>query len=308
MPRKLTQEEFIERAIRVHGDKYDYSKVIYFRAKIKVEIICKYTNHDNFWQTPDNHLQGQGCIECKFEKLSNIYRSNTQEFIQKAIKIHGAKFDYSKVDYKNNRIKIKIFCNQCKDTFWQTPNDHLNRRGCDNCGGSKTLTEEKFIEKARKIHGDKYFYPKFKYKNNRTKIEIICKKHTSFWQAPDEHLRGSGGCPQCIHRISKPETQWLNEFNIPIEYRQFKINIDKKWFNVDGYEPLTKTIYEFFGNYYHGNLKMFKRDDINPTNHKTYGELYDKTMEKIKLFQDNGYNVVYIWEDEFKKTKEIKND
>jgi len=62
MSRKLTTEEFIERAKKIHGDKYDYSEVNYINAKIKVEIICKI--HGHFFKNPFDHLSGQGCPLC----------------------------------------------------------------------------------------------------------------------------------------------------------------------------------------------------------------------------------------------------
>lgn len=62
MSKKLTTSEFIEKAISVHGLKYDYSELVYMKANIKVCIICKV--HGEFWQTPNNHLRGQNCGKC----------------------------------------------------------------------------------------------------------------------------------------------------------------------------------------------------------------------------------------------------
>ena len=97
---KSTTEEFIEKAKKIHGDKYDYSKVKYINNHIKVEIKCK--EHGIFFQRPNGHLRGSECIKCGLNKISNIKRSNREEFIEKAIKVHGNKYDYSKVNYINN--------------------------------------------------------------------------------------------------------------------------------------------------------------------------------------------------------------
>ena len=68
---------------------------------------------------------------------------------------------------------------------------------------SKKLTTEQFIEKAKLIHGDKYDYSKTNYINYSTKIEIICKKHGSFFQTPNGHLEGKEGCNYCSKKVKK---------------------------------------------------------------------------------------------------------
>lgn len=98
MSRKLTKEEFIKRAIEKHGDKYDYSKVEYKDATSKVCIICKEGGHGEFYQTPGNHIKGCGCSKC-----SGLKKLTTEEFIKKAKEVHEDKYDYSKVEYKNNK-------------------------------------------------------------------------------------------------------------------------------------------------------------------------------------------------------------
>lgn len=121
-------------------------------------------------------------------------RLTTKEFIQKAIEIHGNKYDYSKVEYKNNKTKVCIICPKHGE-FWQIPNSHLNGSKCPKCSG-KFLDKEYFIEKANKIHNNKYDYSKLVYLGNKTKVEIICSIHGSFWQTPNDHLDHCG-CPEC---------------------------------------------------------------------------------------------------------------
>ena len=189
MSKKLTTEEFIEKAKRVHGEEYDYSRVNYKNTKEKVIILCK--KHGEFLQSPRDHLNGHGCTKCS----GNKRRLTTGEFIKKAIKIHGDKYDYSKVNYKNADSKIKIICKKHGE-FLQTPHSHLYGNGCIKCGGSKKLTTEEFIERAKEIHGDRYDYSKVNYINNSTKVCIICTEHGEFLQIPNHHLRGHG-CPGC---------------------------------------------------------------------------------------------------------------
>jgi len=123
-------------------------------------------------------------------------RLTTEQFIERSKKLHGNKYDYSLVNYKNRRSKIKIIC-PLHGEFEQTGDCHLSGRGCDKCGGTYTKTTNEFIQKAKKIHGDKYDYSLVNYKNNSTKIKIICPLHGIFLQSPSNHTNHSSGCQKC---------------------------------------------------------------------------------------------------------------
>lgn len=116
-------------------------------------------------------------------------KKNTEEFIADARKVHGDKYDYSKVEYKSNKEKVCIIC-PIHGEFWQKPNSHLSGAGCSKCKGGVTLTTEEFIERAKKVHGNKYDYSKVKYVDTKTKVCIICPIHGEFWQKPNDHLSG----------------------------------------------------------------------------------------------------------------------
>ena len=121
---------------------------------------------------------------------------NTQEFIEKAQKIHNNKYDYSKVEYVNVKTKVCIICPEHGE-FWQSPDSHINgKSGCPKCGGTEKLTIENFAKKACEVHSNKYDYSKVEYVNNQTKVCIICPEHGEFWQTPVKHLVGRG-CPKC---------------------------------------------------------------------------------------------------------------
>lgn len=193
-----TIENIIEKARKVHGDKYDYSKAIYKKLVLPIEIICP--KHGSFWQAPHEHLKGQGCPKCGIEARALKKTSNTNEFISKAKEIHGDKYDYSKVDYKKSDEKVCIICPKHGE-FYQKPNWHLNGHGCPKCGKElrdkhESLTTEEFIERSKEKHGNKYDYSKVEYKNAKTKICIICPEHGEFWQSASEHMYGQG-CPIC---------------------------------------------------------------------------------------------------------------
>ena len=195
--KKLTTKEFIIKAKEIHGNKYDYTKVNYLTTMEKVCIICP--EHGEFWQSPNAHLHGKGCAKCGMKKCINATKSTKEKFVKKAKDTHGNKYDYSKVEYVNNKTKVCIIC-PIHGEFWQTPYDHTKGCGCPKCKG-KNMTTSDFIEKAKKVHGDKYDYSKVEYINSKTKICIICPKHGEFWITPNNHLNGHG-CEQC-YKVNK---------------------------------------------------------------------------------------------------------
>lgn len=210
----MNRDEFIEKARKKHGDKYDYSKIEAINDNDHVCIICP--EHGEFWQRPKNHIKGYGCTKCGRNAVSEKLSLNTDSFIKKAYKVHGNKYDYSKVNYINNHTKVCIICPEHGE-FWQTPNDHLDNHGCIKCRDvniSKTLSDTTniFIEKARKTHGDKYDYSKVEYKGGDIKVCIICPIHGEFWQTPHAHLRGDG-CKKCgIEKRTKERSLTTEEF------------------------------------------------------------------------------------------------
>ena len=196
-----TTEKIIEKFKSIHGDKYDYSKVDFVKTTTKVCIICP--EHGEFWQEPHAHLKGQGCPKCGVDKRSKSKTTTNENFIKKAQKIHGDKYDYSKTNYINNKTKIVIIC-PIHGEIEITPNAHISeKRGCPKCGNTLKgvnfkMGIERFIEKAQKIHGNSYSYEEVSYINNRTPVSIMCPTHGIFRQTPEVHLSGHG-CPECAN-------------------------------------------------------------------------------------------------------------
>jgi hypothetical protein len=193
--------EFIEKAIKVHGDKYDYSKVEYEGSHTKVWIKCP--EHGNFEQSPTNHLSGNGCHNCAAKYSRGKYRLTTLDtFLKQAKGIHHEKYDYSKVEWKNTYTKITIIC-PVHGEFKQMPQNHIRLKcGCRKCG--RIITKSKlskyntnyFVENAIKVHGDKYSYTNSECFNATDKVMIECPTHGKFPQPANQHLQGHG-CPQC---------------------------------------------------------------------------------------------------------------
>ena len=192
--RKLTNQEFITRSRAIHGNKYGYAFVKYVSAHTKVSIYCP--DHGMFEQSANHHMRGHNCPDCGLIDISLTKRSNKESFVDKANKIHGNKYRYSKVDYVNAHTKVVIECPEHGD-FEQTPNGHISGVGCAECSGKKKHNNESFIEKAKQIHGDKYQYQLVEYITNKNKVRIMCPEHGVFDQTPTNHLSGRG-CPGCM--------------------------------------------------------------------------------------------------------------
>jgi len=291
---QLTREIFIERAKKLHGNKYDYSKVEYVNNHTKVCIICPI--HGEFWQTPMKHLIGRGCYECSLIKRAKSRTSNKEEFIKKARKIHGMKYDYSKVEYVNNRTKVCIIC-PIHGEFWQTPNMHLNGYGCRKCqynyiGELFRKKTDKFIEEAKEIHGDKYDYSKVKYKNDKTKVCIICPKHGEFWQTPRMHLQGQG-CPTCNEsQLEILVRNILSKEKILFEeQKKFNWLKFKKSMRLDFYLPEYNVAIECQGIQHFIPVDFAKRGKKWVNEQFILSQQRDKT--KLKLCKENGIKLLY---------------
>lgn len=210
--KKLTNETFINKSELIHNKKYNYSKVFYINNHTDVCIICP--NHGDFWQKPYSHLQRHGCKKCNDEKKI----LGTNEFLKKFRKIHGNRYDYSKVEYKHSNEKIEIIC-KTHGSFWQNSYQHSCGSGCSKCYETKhKVSNNDFIHRCVKIHGSTYDYSFTKYKHPKFKVKIICKKHGPFNQFPFGHLSGQG-CKKCTSNISKKEIKFLDFYNISEENR-----------------------------------------------------------------------------------------
>ncbi len=355
---KLSIEDFIKRAREKHGDKYDYSKVVYKGYEAKVCIICP--EHGEFWQTPRQHLSGFGCKKC-----SNRNKSKKIEyFIERAREVHGDKYDYSKSVYVNNKTPLCIICPEHGE-FWQSPVGHVsNRQGCPMCSGKKHYTQESWIEKANsvhggkyaytktifktehdkvtitcpihgdfeqvahshiegygcpecrnennsnrfrktkedfikkaiEIHGDKYDYSKVEYINNYTKVCIICPEHGEFWQSPVGHIHNFQGCPLCkqskmeeyVSRILN-ENGYLFEREKTFDWLVFQNNME-----LDFYIPEYKLAIEIQGGQHFFPMKQFGGKNA-------FDIARERDKKKYNLLLDNGIRVIYILSKRYRK-------
>lgn len=217
MTQKLTTSEFIKKAKLVHGEKYNYDRVVYVNYDTKVEIYCNACDC-YFWQISSNHLHGYGCYQCGLKSRTPKRKLTLEEFVKRARNKHQEKYNYDKSIYLGIYDELEIYCHTCNIYFWQTPNDHLNNYGCKACSrkilaNKFKLSDKEFIEKSNAIHHNNYDYSLINYINAKTKIEIICNIHGSFNQTPGSHLNGAG-CPKCFGSVKKTTEEFITQANI----------------------------------------------------------------------------------------------
>ena len=184
---RTTVEEVIQKFKIIHRDKYDYSLVNYSNSKENISIICKI--HGVFEQSPESHLSGSGCPTCAGKKIT------MKDTLEAFREIHGDKYDYQLVEYKNTTKPIKIIC-PTHGIFTQKPIAHKRGGGCPKCSNNIQFTTEQIIQQFIKIHSSKYDYSQVNYINSKTKLKIICPEHGIFMQSASVHKRPAG-CPTC---------------------------------------------------------------------------------------------------------------
>ncbi len=256
----------------------------------KSKLVCK--KHGEFYRSLKQIKNGILCPFCS--KKTNT----TKQFIEKSILIHKNLYNYDNTIYINSRTKLKIEC-KLHGEFTLLPVQHLRAQGCQLC--KKIKLKEDFIRKATKIHD--YIYSKVVYKNNKTNIIVICKKHGNFSVRPDNHLNLLNGCPKCSFSNGELEiSNFLIKSNIDYEIQK-KFNDCKLKYNLrfDFYLPIYNICIEYNGIQHYKPVKYFggsknleynnKRDLIKKEYCKTnniflyvikYDENISDMMNKLK--------------------------
>jgi len=283
----LTTEKFIDKSNDTHKNKYIYDRTKIINHKSKVIIKCK--KHGYFEQSPGSHMNGSGCPKCFIDRKT----SNSNEFIKKSNKIHNDKYDYSLVNYENVKTKVSIICKE-HGIFEQKPGHHLNGHGCPKC--VRIIDTDNFIYKSNKKHNNTYDYSNTIYKNHKTKVSIICKKHDIFFQSPLSHLRGIG-CPICnqskgekriYDNLNKKNITFITQYKfkncknknpLPFDFYLPDHNICIEYNGIQHYKPI-----EFFGGVESLNeLKIrdnIKKDFCNKNNINLIIIKYNKSIKK----------------------------
>ncbi len=183
------QEHYIDKFRNIFGDRYDYTNTKIIKSNQKVEIGCK--SHGSFFVTPNNHLNKKsGCPKCK-----NVDKN----FIESCNVVHDYRYDYTLVEYVNNRSEIKIKC-PAHGIFIQTAMHHKSGSICPECNIEKMrYSIPKLIEEGNQIFDNKYDYKYLEedYVGSGTNVRIICPLHGVFKQNIHSHFKRKYGCLKC---------------------------------------------------------------------------------------------------------------
>ena len=301
---RKTTEQFIEEAKKVHGKKYDYSKVNYINQLTKVCIICP--KHGEFWQSPKQHLRGQGCQKCGIDKLLNsrikpnkrkkrVDNRTTESFKNELKEIYGDLYDLSKVEYKNARTKVKIICS-IHGEFERLPCDLLKGESCQKCSRERIKnknrdTLEKCISDFEKVHHGLYTYEHVNYINSSTNVLITCRKHGDFPCTPANHKKGRG-CPICKAENNVYEERLYHFLKTFIDEKEIIRQYKAKWLTEN------KSLDFFIAKYniaieHQGSQHYYKMRYENDTNCKLERRIHN---DKVKYEEciNNNVNIFYF--------------
>ena len=284
---------FIEKAKKIHGEKYDYTKTEFNGFKNKILITCP--EHGDFYQTPSCHLKGNGCSECAREKLHrpSKRKKSLDTFLKECKEVHSDKYDYSKVEYVDDKTKVCIICPEHGE-FWQKPNKHLMGQGCKACGRIRTINaslrrNSNFVNKIKVIFGDKYDYSKVEYKKAKINVCLVCKKHGDFYARPD-HLLSGHGCPLCRESTMERSVRVvLIENNIEHIQEYHNVEILNKQ-SLDFFIPSKNIGIECQGEQ-HFKENFYKIFSENSSSNLEYVKQLDE--RKKKLCRDNNIHLIY---------------
>ena len=248
---KLTQKEFLCRTKDLFGENLCFSKSQYHNNFTPVSVVCK--KHGEFRKVPSVLFTGHGCRKCRLDerlksgqnaKITNddFFRNVNRFPLNKHILFDGSCF-------KGVMHSIIVKCPKHGEIFVKEARNLLRIPCCNKCVLEEKL--EKFINKSKKIHGERFDYSKTIYKSSNQKLTITCRTHGDFLATPNAHLDGKG-CPSC--NISKGERA-IELFLIrnDIKYtkeKRFLGCIDKKQLRFDFYLPEYNTCVEYDG-YWH---------------------------------------------------------
>ena len=303
-----TQEDFETESKEIFPSMFDYSKTKFIDMSTPVILIC--SRKHEFTTIPTVHFRESskgGCIECAHIEIALKNAYTQEQWIKLAITKHGGAYLYDKVKYINSQTNVHIICSEHGE-FKQTPASHLSGQGCPKCAIKrcaelKLYTEadiEEAFANARIIHNKRYEYLKIFRNKGYLMIELKCPTHGIISQRLNHHLHGHG-CIKCTPQYSKQQIEWLQYCSIAHSGIQHAENsgeyrIPETGFLADGFHAETNTVYEYQGDFWHGNPLVFNHSDINPRTGTTYRFLYERTQKKIEKIKSLGYKVIEIWE------------
>jgi hypothetical protein len=284
---KISQD-VIEYKIKLLFPNYIFDFSNYKNTHSKIGVICD--NNHKSEQIVKNILKGHGCKLCGNKIASDRQRKNLDDVIEEFKNVHGDRYDYSKYDYKRNRIPSIIICSKHGE-FLQDASSHLKGSGCPKCANNKRLTKDEFIKKSKNIHTIPYNYDLVEYENMHKKVKISCPKHGIFEQTPNSHTSGKG-CPKCSQSVGENLVEKFLQRNNINYIPQKKFN-NCKHINMlvfDFYLPDYNTCIEFNGIQHYEPIAIFGGLDALKIN-------IERDLIKYNYCIDNKITLIIIKQD-----------
>ena len=301
---KISKEEFIEKAKKIHGDKYDYSNIPdRVSAEEEIEIFCNECN--SYFKSSRRKIMmaDTPCSFC-YSKLRGKQRTKTFEWFEKEIeKIHDNKYSLYKDKYLNTKTETVVFCKKCNKDFKIIPMHLLQGGGCQRCAietvaKAKMLKQEDVEKEIKKACSDRYTFKPFKYDASRTVINFHCSKHDFNFQQSFATYRANGiCCPKCKPK-SKAELEvfdFLKENRINFRYNETMDGLkDDGTLFPDFFLPEQKIMIEVNGEHHYRPTdysgKLSEEEMI-----KSFHKQKHHDWLKRKYCKRHGYRYEEIW-------------
>lgn len=290
--RKINLNDIVIRLDKICGDKLNYDLSNYKNTNTSFPLTCNNCKK-TFYRDINALMINNSCPHCngknrnfKYEKL---------EFINKAISLHGSKYDYTKTVYDKSDKKVCIICHE-KDIFgdehgefWITPHAHIGlmKTGCPKCSGKYKKTTNDFIKESNLVHDNFYNYDKVNYINAKTKVKITCPIHGDFLQKPNDHLKGKG-CPVCKQSTFERKINKLLKLNNINFIKQYKPDWLKPM-SLDFYLPEYNIAIEVQGIQHFKPMKYWGGEE-------TFKKLLNRDKLKKELCDKNNLSLIYYSE------------
>lgn len=253
--------EFLERAEKIHSNRFEYVEKSYNNYTSKMKMYC--SEHGFFEQTPHSHISMKaGCPKCGYLKSALSNQKSWETVLNMFYTVHGERYSYDSKTFKNVTQKMRILCKK-HSWFEQNPNQHYSGSGCNQCAVEEVHKKQKlgfdeFKRRSIVTHGNRYQYKNENYIDIFTQIHIKCSKHGDFLQTPRDHYRGAG-CPKCNSSRGENSIRLiLEDLNIEFEEQKtFKELIHKKKLKCDFYLPSFNTVIEFNGLQHYEPISIF---------------------------------------------------
>jgi hypothetical protein len=283
---------------------YERAKEVFERYGFKLlSTSYKRSRNHLLYECPKGHvcktsfasfILHKSCSECSGVKKHSL------ELVKERFEERG--YTLLSTEYKNGKAPLEIICPNGHQTTISYVKFHLAGHNCKQCAKNKKKTKEEITEYVESFG---YKIDLSQHQNSLTLTTLVCTNGHAY-EGNFERFHSGNRCPFCYKgRVSKNSQEWLDY--LQVKDREVSIKANNHSYKVDGFDSKTNTIYEFLGDYWHGNPKKYSSEDKNPTTNKTYGEMYNNTIKRMKLLKNMGYNVKYIWESEWNVWTKNKN-